>query len=60
MITLVLPAEDCARIAYVLRDYAYEDYHDAETEAANGHPGLLNECAHLDYLARLLDPQQIH
>ena len=60
MITLVLPAEDCARIAYILRDYAYEDYHDAETEAANGHPELLQECAYLDFLARQIDPQLTH
>lgn len=56
MITLTLPAEDCERIAYVLRDYAYEDFDDAQREAANGDADLLHECAYLDYLAQLIHP----
>lgn len=60
MITLTLPTEDAARIAYVLRDYALEDFDEALHEADRGDIDLLRECAHLDYLADLIDPNAAH
>ena len=60
MITFTIPAEDAARIAHVLRDYALEDFPDAATEALHGDDYLLRECAHIDYLADLIDPNAAH
>lgn len=56
MITLTLPANDAELIADVLRQYALEDFPDAQTEAENGNRELLEACAYLDFLAGLLDP----
>lgn len=56
MVTITLPTEDAKRIAYVLGDYALENFNDAEAEAARGNDDLLRECSHLNYLAYLIDP----
>ena len=49
MITLTLPTDDAELIADVLRQYALEDFADAQTEAENGNRDLLEACAYLDF-----------